>query len=105
MIVYIWTIAATIGAVIAAWNFVDAWRDLRALNSDRNGRRILALGWVRREAIRGGIQVDWAIVGILVLLGIGSALIAPMLVASAIAVAVNTLLDAQERRQLRRIIQ
>lgn len=104
MIVYIWTVAALVGAVIAAWNLVDAWRDLQALDSTViNGRRILALGWVRREIVRLSIQAVWAVIGTTAIPpDVNLAIL--LLVGTNIAVAVNTLMDAHERIKLRRII-
>lgn len=108
MIVYVWTLAAAIGAAIAAWGTWDAWRDLRALGPSANGRRILAVGWVRREAIRFIIQAIWAVIGFLALPAADSvgpvSPLAYLLTATTIAVAVNTLLDAKERFALRDII-
>lgn len=103
MIVWIWTLAASVGAVIAAWNCWDAYRDLDALGPVTNGRRILAIGYVRREAVRLLIQVTWAGIGAMALLGLQGPL-AELLVATAGAVALNTILDARDRIRLRRII-
>ena len=108
MIVVIWTVAASIGAAIAAWATYDAWRDLQALGDVENGRRVLARGWVRREAIRFGIQAVWAAIGFLAYTsGQGSGavnLVALLLLGTNVAVAVNTTLDVRERFVLRRII-
>lgn len=106
MIVIVWTIAAMIGAAVAAWGAYDAYRDLRALDSGANGRRILAVGWVRREFIRFGIQAVWAVIGVLAIPNATNAVnpIALLLVGTNVAVAVNTIMDARERILLRRII-
>lgn len=105
MIVVIWTGAASLGALIALWNLGQAWLDLRALGTDTNGRRLLAVGYVRSEAIRLFVQVTWA------LIGFGSlgqpstiSLVALLLVATALAIALNTILDARDRIALRRIL-
>lgn len=106
MIVWIWTLTATLGALIAVWNTLDAWADLRALGSLSNGRRIIAVGWVRRESIRVFIQATWALIGFLAL-PTASNTVSPLvllLVATNLAVAANTALDARDRIRLRRII-
>lgn len=107
MIIYIWTVASLVGAVIAAWNLGDAWRDLRALDSTViNGRRILAEGWVRREVVRFGIQAVWSLIGFLALPTADAPVnpLAILLLSTNLAVMTNTLLDAHERIKLRRII-
>lgn len=106
MIVWVWTIAALVGAVIAAWATYDAVLDLRALGATSNGRRILAVGWVRREAIRFLIQVTWAGIGFAALQrpeGPANPLVL-LLVGTNVALALNTILDARDRIRLRRII-
>lgn len=106
MIVWIWTGAAVVGSVISAWNLQDAWRDLRALDATHNGRRILNVGWVRREAIRFGIQAIWATIGFLALPTASNTVnpIVILLVGTNVALAASTFLDARERRILREII-
>ena len=108
MIVYVWTAAATIGALIAAWNMVDAWRDLHALGDVENGRRMLARGWVRREFIRFGIQATWAWIGFQAIPTADPnaplSVLVVLLVGTNVAVAVNTLMDAWERILLRRLL-
>ena len=106
MIVWIWTLTASAGALIATWNTWDAWADLRALGMASNGRRVIALGWVRRELIRVFIQASWAFIGFLALPTASNAVspLGLLLVATNIALAVNTVLDARDRIVLRRII-
>lgn len=106
MIVWIWTVAASVGALIAAWNLWDAYRDLEALGPVQNGRRIIGIGWVRRESIRFLIQVSWAGIGFAAL-PTASGNINPIvliLVGTNLAVALNTMLDMRDRLRLRRII-
>lgn len=106
MTVIVWTLAATLGTVIAIWNTVEAWHDLRALGVILDGRRIIAVGWVRREAIRVFIQGSWAFIGFLSLPTARDTLnpIVVLLVATNVAVAVNTILDARDRIRLGHII-
>lgn len=106
MIVLVWTLAATFGTLIAVWNTLDAWADLRAIGSLSNGRRIIAVGWVRREAFRVFIQGTWALIGFLALPTASDAIdpLVLLLVATNLAVAANTALDARDRIVLRRII-
>lgn len=109
MLVWIWTGSASIGVLIAALNLVDAMRDLRSLGVVRNGRRIIAHGWIRNEAIRLGIQAVWAFIGILALLDAAShnapiTLLGLLFIGTNLALAVGTILDARDRRTLRRIL-
>jgi hypothetical protein len=106
MIVWIWTLTAALGALIAIWNTLDAWTDLRALGSLSNGRRLIAVGWVRREAVRVFVQASWAFIGFLALPTASDdvSLIAVLLVATNVALAANTIYDARDRIVLRRII-
>lgn len=106
MIVWIWTAIAFLGALIAAWNTLDAWADLRALGSLSNGRRLIARGWVRRELVRLFIQVSWALIGFLSLSTASGEvnLIVVLLLATNAALTLNTILDARDRIRLRRIL-
>lgn len=106
MIVWVWTIAASVGAIIAAWNVIDAYIDLQALGPVSNGRRIIGIGWVRREAVRFLIQAGWAFIGFMALPTATDAInpVVLILVGTNVAVALNTILDARDRIRLRRII-
>lgn len=106
MIVTIWTLTASIGTLIAVWNTWDAWLDLRALGPLRNGRRLIARGWVRRELFRVFIQVSWAFIGFLALPTASDEVtpIVLLLLSTNVAVAANTILDARDRIVLRRVI-
>ena len=106
MIVIIWTLTATFGALIAVWNSYDAWLDLRSLGTLSNGRRIIAAGWVRRELFRVFIQSSWALIGYLALPTASGAInpIVLLLLTTNVALAVSTILDARDRIVLRRII-
>jgi hypothetical protein len=110
VVLLIWTASSSIGALIAALNLFDAYGDLRALGPVQNGRRIIARGWVRSEAIRLGIQLAWALVGVLALLMTrpGPApisILTLILIGTNVALATNTILDARERLALRRLLQ
>ena len=105
---FVWTVSAGIGALIAVLNLVDAYRDLRALEPGSNGRLLIARGWVRAEAIRFAIQLTWAGIGIAALLNPRPAPLSPivlLLIGTNLALALNTILDARERIVLRRILQ
>ena len=105
MIVLAWVLLAGAGSIVSGWNTFDAYLDLRALGSLSNGRRIIAVGWARREAIRCGVQFLWLLLG-LSALGRDVAL-APgivVLLATNLALLVSTILDARDRLRLRRII-
>jgi hypothetical protein len=109
VILTIWTLAATLGALLAGWNTISAWLAYRALGDVQNGRRVLAVGWVRREVVRFFIQSVWASIGFISLATVGASaeisLIAILLVATNVAVAANTVLDARDRILLQRIIE
>lgn len=106
MILWVWTLAASIGAMVALWATWDAYLDLRDLGDAANGRRLLGVGWVRREAIRLLIQVSWAGIGFAALQGPEGPVnpIVLILVGTNVALALNTILDARDRIRVRRII-
>lgn len=107
MIVVFWTLAAAVGTLVSGWNAWEARRDLAALGDITNGRRIIAVGWVRREGIRLAIQAVWLFIGILSLPSAGNSALTPiamLLVATTVAVTVNTVMDARDRIRLRRIL-
>lgn len=109
MILWIWTISASVGAVFAALNLIDAYRDLHDLGDAQNGRRILGRGWVRGELIRLLIQASWAFIGIVALQVPAQpdapvSLLTLLLIGTNVGLALNTILDARDRRALRRIL-
>jgi len=100
----IWTAASVTAFLVSAWSLRQAWFVLRDMGPERNGRRILNRGWVRRMAIWTLVFADWVVVGGMASLGIQSPLLAPLLIGSAIVLAVSAVLDALERMEIERIL-
>ena len=101
----IWTALALLGVAVSVENGWEALRDLRALDSPTNGRRILAYGHVRREAIRIMVFGLYALIGIMAGLtpsrpGAQLSFVALILVFTSLALIVNSLLDRRDRRAL-----
>ena len=101
----VWTLIATAGLVVAVWGFLDANADVHAVPNRTNGRRIIARGYRRDEAISVVIQA--------ILLGIGlgpviepepvrlSAFVVALIVVNLLLLA-RSLLAARDRLQVRR---
>jgi hypothetical protein len=98
---YIWLALAASGIYLAHRNGTEALRDFQALGGHTNGRRTIAIGNIRREIVRGLIQVDFAILGILALLDIlgGVVFVAGLLLAS-VGMQLNSYLDRRDRLYL-----
>ena len=60
----VWSVIALGGIVIAALNAWEALADYRALGGRQNGRRVVAIGNIRREIIRIGADVAFLGVGL-----------------------------------------
>lgn len=60
----LWTVASGLGAVIAAWGSIEAFRDLRALQGYVNGRRMNAWRDLRNQTMRAIVQVAWFLLGL-----------------------------------------
>ena len=106
MITWAWTLIAVAGAILSMLGALDASRDLRALGTIANGRRLLALGDLRRELIRLSIQVVWTLIGLESALhgGAEPSLGVILLMGTNAALAISTLLDLHDRARLRRIL-
>lgn len=59
-----WLITAFAGIYLAGLNAWEAILDYRALGGKRNGRRRIALGTVRREALRGLVNAIFLGIGL-----------------------------------------
>ena len=96
-----WTVLALIGMWLAYVNGSEANRDLRALGGKQNGRRTIAIGNLRREALRGLVQVDFLILGLMAVFNIlvGPVFVSGLLLAS-VAMNVNSYLDRRDRLYL-----
>lgn len=99
--VYIWIALAVSGIWLARVNALEALRDYQALGGSRNGRRTIAVGNIRREVVRGLIQVDFLILGVLALLDVLSSVVfvSGLLLAS-VGMQVNSYLDRRDRTYL-----
>lgn len=100
-----WTIISAAAALVAAWGFLDAWSDRRALANRRNGRRRIANGYMRAEVIRLAIGIGWTWIGASAIAS-GSAsswsLIVLILVGANAGMLINSILDARDRIAVRR---
>ena len=94
----LWTFLAIAGMWLAYVNGSEANRDLRALNGKTNGRRTIAIGNLRREVIRGIVQVDFLILGVMAIFDIlvGPVFVSGLLLAS-FAMQLNSYLDRRDR--------
>lgn len=59
-----WIACAASGIYLAGLNAWEAWLDLQALGGKQNGRRRVAVGSIRREVVRGFVNVCFLAVGI-----------------------------------------
>jgi len=102
-----WTVTSAAGALVAAWGVFDAVADLHAVGPIANGRRRIAKGYVRAEAIRLAIQVSWVVIGAIALLDDRAAPWSPavvILVLTNAGLLANSLLDGIDRLRLRALI-
>ena len=97
----LWTALALGGMWLAYVNGSEANRDLRALNGMTNGRRTIAIGNLRREVIRGLVQVDFLILGIMAIFDVlvGPVFVSGLLLAS-FAMNANSYFDRRDRLYL-----
>lgn len=99
-----WILTAGTGIYLAGLNAFEAVLDLRALSGRQNGRRRVAIGSIRREVVRGFVNVCFLAVGIVAgfypanpaatVLGVAVSLV--LLIAS-VAYNTNSWLDRQDR--------
>ena len=96
-----WTGLALVGIWLAYLNGSEANRDLRALGGMTNGRRTIAVGNLRREVVRGLVQVDFAILGGMAMFDIlvGPVFVSGLLLAS-FAMNANSYFDRRDRLYL-----
>jgi hypothetical protein len=104
-----WILTALSGLYLSRLNGMEAMRDLQALGDVRNGRWRLAVGTLRRELVRGFVNVCFLMVGLIAayypanpnpsLLGLAVSVV--LLIAS-LSYNANSLLDRQDRVYLMR---
>ena len=105
----LWIFTAMSGLYLAGLNAWEAILDYRALGGKRNGRRRIALGTVRREALRGLVNAIFLGIGIVAAATpanpaatpLGAAVSLGLLIAS-VAYNANSLLDRADRIYLLR---
>lgn len=100
-----WTVLSALALMGAVWGLLDAWGDLRALDERRNGRRRIAIGYIRAEAIRLLVSGAWLGVGILALLSAREAqwsIGVVVLIGTNGAILLSSILDARDRLAVRR---
>ena len=61
----IWSATALIGLFVGVQNFIEAHKDIAALEGIRNGRWRIARGNVRRERVRATIFIFWGVLGVM----------------------------------------
>ena len=99
-----WVLIAISGLLLSRLNGAEAWSDFNALGGKQNGRRRIAVGNLRREAVRGFVNACFLLVGIAAgltpanpnatLLGVA---VSGVLIVASIAYNLNSWLDRQER--------
>lgn len=99
-----WVLTALSGIFLAGLNAYEAWLDYVSLGGKQNGRRRVALGSIRREALRGVVNVLFLSVGVVAgfypanpaatFLGL---IVSLVLVLASVAYNVNSFLDRQDR--------
>lgn len=103
-VVEVWIIVSLVGTTVSGWNLLDAIYDLRALAGIANGRRLIARGQVRREAIRTGVQATWLLVGLLVHFNTWSWSIVLLLIGTNFAMSAGSFFDGIDRKRLRNLL-
>lgn len=82
----LWTLVALIGVYYSTRNVYDGFADLKSLGELKNGRRIVAVGNIRRDVFRLTIQAIYLAIGLVA--GFTPASRAPANLALAIVVGV-----------------
>jgi hypothetical protein len=95
-IVLAWCALALVGIWFAHVNGIESIRDFQALGGKTNGRRTIAVGNLRREVVRGLIQIDFFVIGVLALFEIRGVVVPGLFVASA-GMVLNSYLDRRDR--------
>lgn len=101
----VWLVIAAIGVWTAAHNGLEALRDFQALGSKSNGRRVIAVGNLRREVVRVLIHLSYLLIGLLAA-SIPSQptaefpVVAIVLIMAAAGMTLNSYLDRRDRLYL-----
>ena len=103
----LWLITALSGLYLSGLNAWEAILDYRALGTKRNGRRRIAVGTIRREAVRGLVNAIFLGIGLVAAVTpanpaatpLGAAVSIGLLLAS-VAYNMNSYLDRQDRMYL-----
>jgi hypothetical protein len=100
-IVIAWIALAIVGLWVSHLNGLEAIRDYQALGGKLNGRRTIAIGNLRREIVRGMIQLDFIIIGVLAIMEVRAVAVPGLFLASA-GMVLNSYLDRRDRIYLLR---
>ena len=102
----VWTLLAGVGVYLACVNGIESYRDYQALGGKQNGRKTIAVGNLRREIVRGLIQLAWAVIGVASFVTANrTEVISPVavvLVLTAAGMVLNSYLDRRDRLYLMR---
>ena len=98
-----WTLFAATGLWLAYLNGMESYQDWQALGGKQNGRRTIAIGNLRREIVRGLINLAWLCIGLVALAAPDRPQVHPVavvLVLTSAGMALNSYLDRRDRRYL-----
>lgn len=100
----VWTLLALTGIYLALRNGIESYRDYQALGGKQNGRKTIAVGNLRREIVRGLIQLGWAAIGVVAFFTPNrTEVVSPgvvVLVLTAAGMVLNSYLDRRDRLYL-----
>ena len=100
----VWTLLAGFGIYLACVNGIESYRDYQALGGKQNGRKTIAVGNLRREIVRGLIQLAWAVIGVASFVTANRtediSPVAVVLILTAAGMVLNSYLDRRDRLYL-----
>jgi hypothetical protein len=100
-----WVVIAAIGAVIAAIAVREGLADYRSLGAQKNGRRIIARGYLRSQSFLFILETIWVVIGIPVVLDDHVTPLNPVvvgLIGTSALLAIQSFLNLRDRRRVLR---